>query len=291
MNFIKKLTKKKYFFVVFFFCLIVIFAFMLHLAIQSDIKASQPADDYPRAQAKIISSPNLYTITENGNARELYSNVRINVHLSDNESYDATLTGQVDKAISGELDYGSVITVKYTNEDHSTFYFANDPAPRRRIFLYVFLSVLIVMAIAATIFSSKVLDVLSHRKVMEENMAKMRREKEQSLDDAERYRGADGSENFGDYNPFSDKGIDYNARYQEDQSLNDASYNAEGTYTSYSGQDNSIGAGSYGMPNGSMDAPYDPNAPYTGYGMPNGSMDAPYDPNTPYTGNSDTPPQ
>ncbi len=41
---------------------------------------------------------------------------------------------------------------------------------------------------------------------------------------------------------------------------------------------------SYGMPNASMDAPYDPNAPYTGYGMPNVSMDTAYDPNAPYTG-------
>lgn len=284
MNFIKSLTQKKYFYLVFFFCLIVLFSFLLHIVIQHDRESGQPTDDLPRAQATIVNSPNAYTITENGQIRELYSNIRIHVDLSENESHEVNVTGQVDKAVAGNLDFGSVITVKYHENDHSTFYYANDPTPRHRVVLYVFFGVLIAASIAALIFSSKVLDVLRHRKVMQENMAKMQREKEQSQEDANRYRGADGTENFGDYTPFNDQGMDYNKLYEENQSLNDAAYNADGTYTGYTDTSADAPSGSYGMPNPSMDTSYDPNASYTGYGMPNPSMDASYDPTAPYTG-------
>ena len=324
MEFIKKLTHKKYFYLVFFFCLVVLFAFLLHIVLQNDRNSGQPTDDLPRAQATIINSPNAYSIKQNDQIKEMYSNIRVHVELSDNESYEVNLTGQVDKSLSGALDFGSVITVKYHEDDHTAFYYANDPKPRQRVFLYVLLGTLIVAAAGAMLYSSKVLDVLTHRKVMQENLSKMQQEKQQSMDDAARYRGADGTENFGDYSPFGDQDVDYNKLYEENQSLNDAAYNAADTYTGYAeapavspsvpygrpdtpadppsdpavpytgygtqtfpataDPDSTVPYAGYEAPNPSTDSAYDPNAPYTGYGMPNPSMDSAYDPNAPYTG-------
>ncbi len=293
VNFIKKLTQKKYFYLVFFFCLMVLFSFLLYHVIQDDIRSGQPKDDMLRAQAKIVNSPDAYTITENGVIKELYSNIRIIVELNENEEYDVSLVGQVDKSVSGALDFGSVIPVKYYDTDHSVYYYADDPQPQRHVFLYVLFGVLIAASFAAMIFSSKVLDVLRHRKVMEENLARMQREKDRSQEDASRYMGADGTENYGDYTPFTDQGIDYNKLYEENQQMNDAAYSADSTYAGYSGDspeptgpsyDPNASYTGYGMPNPSMDAPVDPNASYGGYGMPNPSMDAPYDPNAPYGG-------
>ncbi len=285
MNFIKNLTKKKYFYVIFFFCLIVVFAFMLHLVIQKDIQSGKPTDDFPRATAQVINAPNSYALTQDGVTKEYYSNILIHVEINENEAYDAYLVGQVEKAVSGPIDTGSVITVKYEKNDHAAFYYANDPKPHYRVFLYVFFGVLIAMSIGATIYASKAMDVLTHRRKMKDNMEKMQREKEQSAEDASRYMGADGNEHFGDYRPFNDQGIDYNKLYEENQTLNDAAYNAESTYAGYNNDavsDNT--SNSYGAPNPSMDAPYDPNASYGGYGAPNPSMDAPYDPNASYGG-------
>ena len=127
MNFIKNLTKKKYFYVIFFFCLIVVFAFMLHLVIQKDIQSGKPTDDFPRATAQVINAPNSYALTQDGVTKEYYSNILIHVEINENEAYDAYLVGQVEKAVSGPIDTGSVITVKYEKNDHAAFYYANDP--------------------------------------------------------------------------------------------------------------------------------------------------------------------
>ena len=184
MNFIKNLTKKKYFYVIFFFCLIVVFAFMLHLVIQKDIQSGKPTDDFPRATAQVINAPNSYALTQDGVTKEYYSNILIHVEINENEAYDAYLVGQVEKAVSGPIDTGSVITVKYEKNDHTAFYYANDPKPHYRVFLYVFFGVLIAMSIGATIYASKAMDVLTHRRKMKDNMEKMQREKEQSAEDA-----------------------------------------------------------------------------------------------------------
>ena len=87
MNFIKNLTKKKYFYVIFFFCLIVVFAFMLHLVIQKDIQSGKPTDDFPRATAQVINAPNSYALTQDGVTKEYYSNILIHVEINENEAY------------------------------------------------------------------------------------------------------------------------------------------------------------------------------------------------------------
>ncbi len=354
MGFVKKLVEKKYFWVIFFFLLIVFFSFMLHLAISNDEKASQPLDDMIRAEAKVINFPDSYSIIQDGKAQELYTGIQISIQLSEKEKYEGLLEGTVSKDKVDKLEYGSMLKVKYSEKNHSLFFFADDPPVRRRVFLYIVLSILIAMSIGATIFSSKVLQVLSHRKVMKENKEEILRQKAQAEEDASRYDGMFGNEKGTDYTPFNDKGIDYNALYEQNKQLDDAAYNSDDTYTGYgdvsfsaadpaptsaygtpsfgaadpaptsahgtpsfgaadpaptptygtpsfgaadpaptssygtpsfgAAETTTADMNSYGMPNASMDAPYDPNAPYTGYGMPNVSMDTAYDPNAPYTG-------
>ena len=304
MEWIKKLTKKKYFYLVFFFVLVLVLAFTLHIVIDNDRKANEPSDGMIRVSAKVINDPSTYTTVDNGESHVMYNDVRISVKLSDNESYECPIIGQIDKDSAGSLEYGSAIRVKYNDSNHQEFYFADDPPERHRTFLYAILIILIVLSIGGVFFSSRLLDVMRHKKVMAENMENVRKQNEMREQDGTGYN-PDGVDNR--YDPFADKQIDYNAMYEENQKLSDASYSADSTYSGLddgtgsapesgtyydpnakfggsAGEQTDASYGGYGAPNASMDAPFDPNATYGGYGAPNASMDAPFDPNATYGG-------
>jgi|GEM_PF-6775548 len=284
LSFLKKLSSKKYFWVIFFFILVVFFSFMLHIVIENDRKASLPTDDMLRTIGKVTNIPDSYSITEDGTAKEVYSNVQVLVELNDKETYETTLIGQVPKKSAGELDYGTLIKLKYSDNDHTAFYYADDPPERHRVFLYVIFGILIAASIGATVFSSKVLNILSHRKVMQENMENIRKQRAQSEEDASRYKGVDGNDSTEDYVPFQDQGIDYNARYQQDQSMNAAGYSAEDTFSGdsiYSSGDPSAPYTGYTSGSSSQN---DPSAPYTGYDTSAVQNDQTAYPDTPYTG-------
>ena len=285
--------------------LVVILAFALHFTIQDDINRGKPQDDLPRAEAAIINFPDSYSIEENGSDMEMYSNVQIEVSLGDNEKQITYISGTVPKNSSGELKYGSTIKVKYSPDDHSVFYYANDPVPHYRVFLYVVYSILIVACIGATIFSSKVTEHLAQKRIVEENMRRVRDEHDAGAAEASAgYRGIDGKDNVSAaVDPFANDKTDYNAIFEQNRRLDDAEYSAEGTYSAYdsshsdadtaytyqgesgSFSDHTYGVCSPGAPSGS---PYDNDAqaiqPDNSYGMPNASMDASYDTDTPYSG-------
>ena len=282
------IVKKKYFFVVLSFTGIFVFSFALYFTITHDVQSGQPLDDMPRAQAKVVNAPDTYTVDNNGNTELMYSNIQVYVEISDKESYTSMLNCQVSKSSVGELEYGSHITVKYSDKDHSTFFFANDPKGEQHTFLYFLFSLLIIACIIAMIYSSRKADYRTQQKVIEENILRVREENE---------RNAGFENSMGGENVF-DTSVDYNAKYQQDQFLQDQTFSSDGTYSGYGDTSASRSPGApsgspyggndtysgYGAPNASMDAPYDPNAPYGGYGAPNASMDAPYDPNAPYGG-------
>ena len=306
MEFIKKLTKRKYFFVVLSFILILVFCFALHFTIENDKKSSRPLDDMPRAQAKVVNSPDMYTIEENGESKVVYANIQIQVTINENETYTCPLFGQVLKSEAGELDYGKYIKVKYSEDDHSTFYFANDPKGQQRVFLYVLYSLLIIGSIGGMIYSSKAAAAKTHKEVMEENIRRVMEQNEVN----------GGFDNSSDGVDVFDRGIDYNSMYQQDQILNDASYSADSTYSGYgsgqpqydpnapfTGYESDVNENTdMRSPGAPADSPYgnsqtdtrSPSAPfgspytnqqtYSGYGAPDGSMDTPYDPNAPYSG-------
>ena len=280
---IMNIVRKKYFFVVLSFIGVLIFSFALYFTITHDVQSAQPLDDMPRAQAKIVNSPDMYTVDNNGSSEVMYSNIQVYVVLSDSESYTSMLNGQVSKSSAGELDYGKYITVKYSDKDHSMFFYANDPEGEHHVFLYILFSLLILFCFGAMIYFSKKEDRKRQQRIIEENFKKVQEENEKNA-------GFDNS--AGGESVFTDTSIDYNAKYQQDQFLSDASYNEDSTYSGYGAPNASMDApfdpnatyGGYGAPNASMDAPFDPNATYGGYGAPNASMDAPFDPNAPYGG-------
>ena len=293
MEMLMNIVKKKYFFVVLSFIGILVFSFALYFTITHDIQSGQPLDDLPRAQAKVVNSPDTYTVNDNGNLELMYTNIQVYVEISEKESYTSMLNGQVSKSSVGELKYGSHITVKYSEKDHSTFFFANDPKGEHHGFLYFLFSLLIIACIVAMIYSSRKVDYKTQQKVMEENIRRVKEENERNAG----FENSPGGENV------FDTSIDYNAMYQQDQFLRDSTFSAEDTFSGYGNSDGDVSGGRspgapsgspYGAPNASMDAPYDPNAPYGGYGAPNApyggygapnaSMDAPFDPNAPYGG-------
>ena len=241
---IMNIVRKKYFFVVLSFIGVLIFSFALYFTITHDVQSAQPLDDMPRAQAKIVNSPDMYTVDNNGSSEVMYSNIQVYVVLSDSESYTSMLNGQVSKSSAGELDYGKYITVKYSDKDHSMFFYANDPEGEHHVFLYILFSLLILFCFGAMIYFSKKEDRKRQQRIIEENFKKVQEENEKNA-------GFDNS--AGGESVFTDTSIDYNAKYQQDQFLSDASYNEDSTYSGY------------GAPNASMDAPFDPNATYGGY--------------------------
>ena len=289
---IMNIVKKKYFFVVLSFIGILVFSFAMYFTIMHDIQSGQPLDDLPRAEAMVVNSPDIYTVEENGNPELMYTNIQIYVEISDKESYTSILVGQVSKSSVGELNYGSRIKVKYSDNDHSTFFFANDPEGEHHTFLYILFSLLIIACIIAMIISSRKVDYKTQQKIMEENIRRVREENERNAG----FENSPGGENV------FDTSIDYNAMYQQDQFLRDSTFSADDTFSGYGNSDGDTSgsrspgapAGSpyggneaysgYGAPNASMDAPLDPNATYGGYGAPNASMDAPFDPNATYGG-------
>lgn len=305
MDSVKKLITKKYFFVIFFFSLLVILAFALHITITDDINRGKPKDDLPRTEATVTNFPDSYTVEENGKAVQMYSNIAIEVHIGEKEVQNTFLNGTVPKPAAGELTYGSTIKVKYLPEDHTNFFFADDPQTHYRVFLYVVYSILILGCIFATIFSSKVAEHMAQKKIVAENM---RRVQEQHDAETEAmsggYKGIDGKADPNAVDIFANDTTDYNAVYEQNKNLTDAEYSAEGTYSSFGS---------------SMDSHYDPFTPYTGQdeaqddtdtvrspgapsespysadesplslngsdnGMSNASMDVPDAPDVPYTG-------
>ena len=305
LDFVKKLITKKYFFVIFFFSLVVILAFALHISITDDINRGKPKDDLPRAEATVTNFPDFYTVEEDGRAVQMYSNIAIEVTIGEKEIQTTFLSGTVPKDASGELTYGSNIKVKYYPDDHTTFFFADDPVPHYRVFLYIVYSVLIAGCIVATVFSAKIAEHLAQKKIVAENMRRVQDQHNAEVEEMSGgYKGVDGKADPNAVDIFAKDTTDYNAIYEQNKNLTDAEYSADSTYSSFGN---------------SMDAQYDPFAPYTGqdepqdddagsfspgapaespyaaeesaagqdhsgYGMPNASMDAPYDPNAPYSG-------
>ncbi len=281
--------------------MLLVFSFLLYFTIQQDNSSGQPADNMLRAKATIIEPPSSHTTSRDGFKDEYYYNVRIRVELDNNEVHIVNLSDQIPRSVAGSLDTGSEIKVKYLNENHEVYWFANDPPPVHRVALYVIFGVLIIASGVGIAVSSRKIDARAHHRKMEENM---RRAKEvNGMNDPEKnnpYSQLDGSEPSAGLNPFSgDNSIDYNARYQQDQSLNDTSQE----YSPFGGAAdlNSPfgGAADLNSPFGGaadLNSPFggaaDLNSPSddtsvsadTSYGAPNPSMDAKYDPFAPYSG-------
>lgn len=225
MKFIKKLISKKYFFMIFFFILLLLLATLLHLTIQHDIWNNQPHDGMVRAEATVTTPPAHAQINKNGVSKDCYYDIQVRVKLSENESHTVPLQDPVPVEDVGSLSIDSKLTVKYAENNPDVFYYADDPQPHYRVVLYVIYGILILASIGGILASSRIMDVKMHRKRMAENMENVKKTNEAN--------NPEMTGSAGDINLFGDSSIDYNAIYAHEQSLNDAAYSAEGTYSGY----------------------------------------------------------
>ncbi len=282
--------RMKYFYLIFFCIIMLIFGVLLHLTITHDIQNNTPPDPEMKRVEAVVKELNSYSSAdENGVVTEHY-NVLVSIKVNEREHYDNYPLFDVPKT-----DINHKLTVKYDENNPGVFYYDDIPQPHYRTVLYVLFSVGIVASLASAIFASR---FLQHREFVRNRDEWLKAHPNENLPGneipdpaAESYEGYDGKDPNVDLNPFGGSDMDYNALYEYDQKMNDASYSAEGTYSGY---DNAPSSGSYS--NNPMDAPYDPNASYSGYdnasssgSYSNNPMDAPYDPNASYSGYDNAP--
>lgn len=303
MEFIKKLIYSKYFLIILSFVLLLVFSTLMFVTIQKD---NEPPDGMTRNTAKVVSMPDgsgTETVMVDDDYVEVYRNpIGVEVKLSEKETIVIELYGRIKVSQVPDLGVGTEINVKYSDDDHTKIMYAENVEKHPHILLYIIYSLVILSSIAGIILFARRNRIRDHRIVMEKNMEQMRKEKE--LAESGAFNSLDRTLSADDiYSPFSDSGIDYNAMYENDRNLGDAAMNENDAYSSFgsgspdvynppAGNDPAAPSApadenqfsGYGAPNPSMDAPYDPTAPYTGYGGPNPSMDQEYDPFSPYTG-------
>ena len=168
---------------------------------------------------------------------------------------------------------GDIIKLKYDSSNEGVFFLANDPDSDNRLVNYILWASLVVLSIAGLIMSSKLIDILDNRrklalKIEEEKKYAPRTADGIEYNSTDAYEGYDGSEkNNVDLNPFADNNIDYNAIYEYDKKLDDASYSAESTYQEYNDYNNTGYVPPAPPPNSNnpMDKQYDPFETYSGY--------------------------
>ncbi len=309
---LKKITSKKYFHIILFSVLLLVFAVLLHTTISQDLENNTPEDNTITVDATVTDLI-VYTTKDESGVLNQHYNVGVYIKISDDEIYENYYLYDVP-----ETDIGDVIKVKYDIREAGVFTYDYKQDEHYRITLYVLYSALIIFCIGAMIFSSRFIEYIEFRKERDRKIAERK-----ALNAAEGSEEYDPTESASSLDPFADKNTDYNAIYEYDQKMNDASYSAEGTYSGYDEQaadntynsagqyddaNNSAAAGTYssaGISNNPMDAQYDPFAPYSGYEEPNhniidnsntsadtyssaggsnNSMDAQYDPFAPYSG-------
>ncbi len=295
MDKLKKLVQKKYFYMIFFAILLITASVVLYFTIQHDVENSTITDDMFRVYGTVNEVYGHTESDDQGNSKMQYD-VIMSIELENGKKYDEYPMNNVPKCNEGDK-----IKLKYDKDFDSVFYLAEDPEPNYRIGNYIICVTFILISLSGLIMASKVLDYLNHRRLMA--LKAIEDKKNTSLDShgidynsTDAYNGYDGSESGNiDLNPFADNNIDYNALYDYDKKMDDASYSAENTYSGYGAPSNNpMDApynptdtySGYGTPsNNPMDAPYNPTDTYSGYGAPsNNPMDAPYNPTDTYSG-------
>lgn len=306
MEFVKKLINKKYFLIIVFFVLILIFSTMMFVTIQKD---NEPPDGMVRNTAVVVDVPDGFgteTIEVNGDYAEVYRRpIIVEVKFSDSETITNELFGRIKVSQVPDLKIGTTINVKYSDDDHTKVMFAEEIKKQNHVFLYIVYSLVILGSAAGIVLFSRRNRIRDHRIVMEKNMQQMKEDKERAESGA--FNSLDRILSEDDiYNPFSDSGIDYNARYENDKNIGESVINENEAYSAFGGGQDpgrfGVSAGNSSVPDyasfgaagsapamtpSNTDIPADmpdSSQQFYGYGAPNPSMDAPVDPNAAYTG-------
>lgn len=282
---IKRIFNKRYFYFVFFGLMLIISLLVLHLSIDHDVYNSTIHDGMKRVDGKVIEIYGHPMVNDNGIQRTQYD-VKLEIDLDNGKHFDDYPINDVPACKEGDL-----IRLKYDENLDTLFQLANDPVPHYRVTLYIICATFVIMSLAGMIMGTRINDVLRRRRLLAVEEANRKRAAlltPEGIDynSTDAYTGYDGSEaGKADLNPFIGSDMDYNALYEYDKKLDDASYSAD---TTYSGYNEGVAAQPHAdtVPsNNPMDAQYDPNQPYQEYGaVSNNPMDAPYDPNQPYQG-------
>ena len=232
MNLVKKLLNSSYFLVLAFFLLILAFSALFYVTVQQDIESGQPSDSYIRTTAEIANNPE-GTITID--SVEYYrAPIYVNVEISEDEILmSVPLSGEMVRVSQvPDMKIGTKITVKYPDDNHQLIMLTDDPKPQHRVFLYVLYSLIILGSITGFILFLRRNRIRDHRIVMEENMRKMREEKEKS--ESGSFNSLDRTVSADDiFNPFTDSGIDYNAKYEHDKTMSDATFNENDAFATF----------------------------------------------------------
>lgn len=247
--------------------LLVVSIFALHLTIKHDVENAAVSDDMTRVMGKVMEVYGHTQIRDNGSEFTQYDIV-VYVKLDDGKVYDGIPINDVPKCKEGDI-----IKLKYDSSNEGVFFLANDPDSDNRLVNYILWASLVVLSIAGLIMSSKLIDILDNRrklalKIEEEKKYAPRTADGIEYNSTDAYEGYDGSEkNNVDLNPFADNNIDYNAIYEYDKKLDDASYSAESTYQEYNDYNNTGYVPPAPPPNSNnpMDKQYDPFETYSGY--------------------------
>ena len=243
--------------------LIIISVFALHLTIKHDVENAAVTDDMIRVTGQVKE---VYgsTMTDPDGKEFVQYDVLVYIKLDDGKVYEGVPISNVPKC--QEVDNRKL---SYDKNNQGVFLLANDPEPNYRMTNYILWVSLFILALAGLIMSSRILDIMDLRKkyaAEDEEKKKYALRTADGIDynSTDAYEGYDGSEKGNvDLNPFADNHLDYNALYEYDKKLDDASYSAEGTYHDYNS--------GYVPPappinsNNPMDKQYDPFATYTGY--------------------------
>lgn len=232
MDFVKKIINSKYFLVLTFFFLVLVFSILLYATIQQDISSGQPSDGYNRAQAEIADNPDGIISIDSVDYYE--APIYVNVKISENETIQyIPIRGPLIKVSDiPDMKVGTKITVKYPDENHSEIYYTNDPDATYRTFLYIVYIIIILGSIVGFFLFIRRNRIRDHRLVMEENIRKMKEEKEKSEEGS--FNSLDRTVSADDiFNPFSDSGIDYNAKYEQDKFISDATFNENDAFATF----------------------------------------------------------
>ena len=259
---------------------------VLHVSIDQDVYNSTIHDDMKRVNGKVIEIYGHPMVDENGIERTQYD-VKLEIDLDNGKHYDDYPINDVPPCKEGEL-----ILLKYDEKEDTYFQLANDPVPHYNVTLYIICATFVIISLAGMVMGTRINEVLRRRRLLaveEANKKKNALLTPEGIDynSTDAYAGYDGSEaGKADLNPFIGSDMDYNALYEYDKKLDDASYSADTTYSGYDGGSTPTAPQtSAAHSNNPMDAPYDPNQSYQSYGSgSNNPMDAPYDPNQPYQG-------
>ena len=250
MEKLKKIASHKYFYIILFGVLLLVFSLLLFLTVKHDVDRAKPQDSMQRITGT-VTYVNSYTADDQDGGQTLHYDIGVHVETgngSGNEDlffYDVPAT-----------EVGRTIKLKYDPDTPGVFLIANEGNPHYRIVLYVLYSAMILICLSGMVMSSKVLKMLRQNKVIEQNRENAQRPVQTDAhgidyNSTDAYQGYDGTET--DLNPFAGSDMDYQSMAEYEQSLNDAHYSAEGTYTGYEPAGNPT------------DTPVNPADTYPGY--------------------------